>query len=132
MIEMSPLSRVSVSLEFLDRRDARVLDRLGVVMPGIARLVVLGLDLEVLLRVQEDFLGALLVLEAEDVRIVGAFGLVAPRADAALRTVAAGLERRLGILAIDRARHDRPVRIAVEESHEHFVADARQEPRAAP
>ena len=53
----------------LDVRRLVVVDRLGPVVADPVRLVVLDLDVLVLLGVEEDLLGALLVLEAQLVEV---------------------------------------------------------------
>src|SRR5690348_7608325 len=92
--------------------------------------VVLHLHMHVLLRMHEEVFAALLVLEAKLVEILRAAALVAAALDAALGHVVGQRVRRHVVGVVDAADYQRPVRIAFEEAHHHFLADARNAHRA--
>ncbi|MCY1411823.1 hypothetical protein D9M71_272180 [compost metagenome] len=106
---------------FLDRFGVRTTNSNRAVVPHIVGLIQLDLGIHVALGMHDDLLGAGLVLEAEEVGGT-AVALHRPRQEPTL-----GLVRRQrpwrGVGAVVQAAHDqRPVRVAVEEHHHHFVA----------
>src|SRR6185437_7327260 len=113
-----------------DRHRLVVLDVDGLVVIDRDDMIVLDFLVHVLLRVQEEILAALLVLETDLVEIIRAAAFMAAALDPALGLVVRQRVRRHVVGVVDAADHQRPVRIAFEETHHHFLPDARNVHRA--
>src|SRR6266496_900652 len=101
---------------------ANLLDAIAADLVG---LVVLDLNVEVFLGVDVELLLALLVLEADLIEVVQCAAHAAAGLDAALRLVLGqGIGRHL-LGVVDAADDDGPVRIALQKSDNHLLADAR-------
>src|SRR5262249_29962295 len=114
------------------------LDGLGAVLPDLDGLAaVLGLGaahlegvvvlhdpVKVLLGVEVDFLGVLLVLEAQLVEVIGAAALGAARFEDALGLVGRQAVGRHLLGVVHPAGDDGPVRVALEEIDDDLLADA--------
>ena len=94
---------------------------------GQNQLSTLGFDheVDVLLAVEEDLLGSLLVLEPQLVEAPAS--LRAVRLQGALGLVGREVVRRRLVAVVDASGDDRKVGISLEELDDHFLADPRQE-----
>src|SRR5690606_14714957 len=100
-------------LVVLDQRGAIVLHLLAGVVADLDRAVMLDDGAQVLLGMQVDLLGVLLVFEAQFVEILGRAALAAAALDAALRGIGRQAVRRLVGAVVHAAGDDRLVRVTV-------------------
>src|SRR5262245_11063378 len=109
----------------LDQGGLVVVDRLLAVVPDPVRLVVLDLDVLVLLGVDVQLFGTLLILEADLVVVAAAPPWAGPGLDAALGLVPRQTPRGHLVGVVDAADDDRVVRVTLQKVDNHLLADPR-------